>query len=356
MRRLPTGVAVAQVKPNMTKRAAIKAIASFLPAGRLTNEQLAVEFGDWHASQILSKTGVAVRGVAAANECASDLGVAAGKRLFENGACSPDEVDFLIFCTQSPDYFTPTTACLMQDRLGLKTSCGAIDINQGCSGYVYGLAVAKSLVEAGTANKVLLITADTYTKFINRRDRSLLTLFGDGAAATVVGAVAAESELIGPFVLGTDGRGANQIIVKAGGLRCPPTPATAVEREDQAGNWRSEQNLFMDGADVFGFALKTVPQALGQLLEKCGLTFEQIDFVIPHQANKFMLERLRAKMKIPAEKFWIDMEQCGNTVSSTIPIALESAMQQGRVKTGDRVALVGFGVGYSWGAAMVNII
>ena len=340
----------------MSQRAAIKAIASFLPAGKLTNEQLAVEFGDWHASQILSKTGVAVRGVAAADECASDLGVAAGKRLFESGVCSPDDIDFLIFCTQSPDYFTPTTACLMQDRLGLSTDCGAIDINQGCSGYVYGLALAKSLVEAGTANNVLLITADTYTKFINRRDRSLLTLFGDGAAATLIGPMPAESELIGPFVLGTDGRGANQIIVKAGGLRCPPTAETAVEKEDASGNWRSEQNLYMDGADVFGFALKTVPRAIDQLLKKCGLTLDQVDFVIPHQANKFMLERLRAKMKIPAEKFWIDMEQCGNTVSSTIPIALESAMQQGRVKKGDRVALVGFGVGYSWGATMVEIV
>jgi len=340
----------------MNKRAAIKAVTSYLPAAKLTNEQLAEEFGDWHASQILSKTGVAVRGVAGPDECASDLGVAAARRLFEGEARSPDEIDFLIFCTQSPDYFTPTTACVMQDRLGLRTTCGAIDINQGCSGYVYGLALAKSLVEAGTAENVLLITADTYTKFINRRDRSLLTLFGDGAAATLVGAVPGEAELIGPFVLGTDGRGANQIIVKAGGLRCRPTPETSIEREDQSGNWRSEENLFMDGADVFGFAMKTVPQALGHLAEKSGLTFDQIDFIIPHQANKFMLERLRAKMKIPAEKFWIDMENCGNTVSSTIPIALESAVEQGRVKTGDRVALIGFGVGYSWGAAMVKII
>src|SRR5260221_6132086 len=261
----------------MQNRAAIKAIRSFLPAGKLTNEQLAEEFGDWHASQILSKTGVAVRGVTGPDECASDLGVAAAERLFADGAHAPEEIDFLIFCTQSPDYFTPTTACVMQDRLGLRTSCGAIDINQGCSGYIYGLAMAKSLVEAGTAANVFLITADTYTKFINRRDRSLLTLFGDGAAATLVGSTPAETDLIGPFVLGTDGRGADQIIVKAGGLRCPPTAATAVEREDQSGNWRSDQNLFMDGADVFGFALKTVPQALSQLLEKSGLSFEQID-------------------------------------------------------------------------------
>src|SRR5260370_824088 len=279
----------------MGNKAAIKAITSYLPAGKLTNEQLAVEFGDWHASQILAKTGVAVRGVTADDECASDLGVAAAKRLFETGACAPDEIDFLIFCTQSPDYFTPTTACLMQDRLGLKTSCGAIDINQGCSGYIYGMALAKSLVEAGTSETVLLITADTYTKFINRRDRSLLTLFGDGAAATLIRAVEAEAELIGPFVLGTDGRGANQIMVKAGGLRCPPTPETAVEKEDDSGNWRSDENLYMDGGDVFGFALRTVPPAMDELLRKCGITFDQVDFVIPHQANKFMLERLRAR-------------------------------------------------------------
>src|SRR2546422_8962183 len=192
----------------MNTRAAIKAINSYLPAGKLTNEQLAKQFGDWHASQILSKTGVAVRGVAGPDECASDLGVEAARRLFTNGASSPNDIDFLIFCTQSPDYFTPTTACLIQDRLGLRTTCGAIDFNQGCSGYIYGLALAKSLIETGTAKNVLLVTADTYTKFINRRDRSVRTLFGDGAAATLVKLVKTESaaELIGPFVLGTDGR------------------------------------------------------------------------------------------------------------------------------------------------------
>jgi len=340
----------------MTQRAALRAIKSFLPETKLTNEQLAEQFGDWHASQILSKTGVAVRGVAGQDECASDLGVKAAQRLFESGACAPDEIDFLIFCTQSPDYFTPTTACVMQNALGLPTSCGAVDINQGCSGYIYGLALAKSLVEAGTARTVLLVTADTYMKFINRRDRSLLTLFGDGAAATLIRAVDSERELIGPFVLGSDGRGASQIMVKAGGLRRRPSAETAIEKEDSAGNWRSDENLFMDGADVFSFALRTVPPTLQQLLEKAGMKIEDIDFIVPHQANKFVLERLRAKLKFPAEKFWIDMEDSGNTVSSTIPIALEKALQQQRVKAGDHVALVGFGVGYSWGATMVEIV
>jgi 3-oxoacyl-[acyl-carrier-protein] synthase III len=340
----------------MTQRAAIKAVRSFIPENKLTNEDIAEQFGDWHASQILSKTGVAVRGMATADECASDLGVAAAKRLFDEGVCAPDEIDFLIFCTQTPDYFTPTTACLMQDRLGLRTTCGAVDINQGCSGYIYGLALAKSLVEAGTAQTVLLVTADTYMKYINRRDRSLLTLFGDGAAATLITTVESESELIGPFVLGTDGSGANRIIVKAGGMRCPPTAETAIEKEDGSGNWRSDQNLYMDGGDVFSFALRTVPPTMQQLLEKANLTIDQIDFMIPHQPNKFVLERLRAKLKFPAEKFWIGMENSGNTVSATIPIALEGAINQGRVKSGDRVALVGFGVGYSWGATLIEMV
>jgi len=340
----------------MAQRAAIKAIKSFLPENKLTNEQLAEQFGDWHASQILSKTGVAERGIAPATECASDLGIKAAQRLFAAGASAPDEIDFLIFCTQSPDYFMPTTACLMQEALRLPTSCGAIDINQGCSGYIYGLALAKSLVEAGTARQVLLVTADTYTKFINRRDRSLLTLFGDGAAATLVSPVETDRELIGPFVLGSDGRGANQIIVKAGGLRHRPTAETAIEKQDSSGNWRSDENLFMDGGDVFSFALRTVPPTLQQLLDKTGLTLEQIDFIVPHQANKFVLERLRAKLKFPADKFWIDMEKSGNTVSSTIPIALESAIEQQRVRPGNRVALVGFGVGYSWGATMIEVV
>src|SRR5437773_7755216 len=170
----------------MTYKATIRAITSFLPAGKLTNEQLAKEFGDWHASQILGKTGVAVRSIAAADECASDLGVAAAKHLLESGACSPEEIDFLMLCTQSPDYFLPTTACLLQNRLGLRTNCGAFDFNLGCSGFIYGLGLAKGLIETGQAQTVLLVTAETYTKFITPTDMSVRTLFGDAAAATLI--------------------------------------------------------------------------------------------------------------------------------------------------------------------------
>ncbi|HMF57042.1 MAG TPA: ketoacyl-ACP synthase III [Pyrinomonadaceae bacterium] len=337
------------------QRAAIKAIFSHLPVGKLTNEQLAREFADADADKIFMKTGIAERGISASDECASDLGVAAAKHMFESGASSPEEIDFLLFCTQSPDYFLPTTACTMQSRLGLRTDCGAIDINQGCSGYVYGLALAKGLIETGAATRVLLITADTYTKFINPRDMTVRTLFGDGAAATLVEAITSDRDLIGPFVFGTDGRGAEQLIVPAGGTRKPVSAEAVIEKEDERGNWRSECNLYMNGGEVFNFTLQQVPQAMYELLQRSGLSLEQVDYVFPHQANKFMLERLRAKMKIPAEKFFIGMEKSGNTVSATIPIALENAKRQGRIKPHDRVALLGFGVGYSWAAAMVEI-
>ena len=343
-----------QSASGVRRRAAVKAVASYLPAGLLTNEQLAQELGGWDAQKILEKTGIAVRHIAEPDQCSSDLGVAAAQRLFAKGACAPADVDFLLFCTQSPDYFLPTTACLVQDRLGLRLDCGALDFNQGCSGFVYGLSLAKSLIETGSAENVLLITAETYSKFINRRDRSVRTIFGDGAAATLLTAVESGRELIGPFVFGTDGRGAGELIVPAGGMRQPVGCEQTVETEDGRGNWRSERNLYMNGPEIYRFTVETVPGLLEQLLEKSGYRVEDVDHFIFHQANKFMLDRLRARTPIPEEKFWVDMEDCANTVSSTIPIALERAHCRGRVGAGHRLALVGFGVGYSWAAAMME--
>ena len=337
-------------------RAAIKAIHSYLPAGTLTNEQLAREFGDGDPNDILAKTGIAIRHVAATGECASDLGVEAARLLFESGACTPDDIDFLLLCTQTPDYFLPTTACLMQDRLGLRTNCGAIDINQGCSGYVYGIALAKSLIESNLASNVLLITADTYTKIINLRDRTNRTLFGDGASATLVSGVESESELIGPFIFGTDGRGAKELIVPAGGMRRPVDDDARIEKEDGKGNWRSACNLHMNGGEVFNFTLRTIPPVVDQFLEKCELSRDEVDCFVPHQANKFMLERLRSRLKIPSDKFLIDLEHSGNTVSSTIPLALERALKRGQIKPGQKVVLLGFGVGYSWGLTMIRFV
>lgn len=338
------------------RRAAIKAIRSYLPDEKLTNEQLARDYQDWDVDKIFKKTGISERRITALGECASDLGVIAAQKIFDTGTCSPEDIEFLLFCTQSPDYFLPTTACIMQDRLGLRTSCGALDFNLGCSGFVFGLALAKGLIESGLISNLLLITAETYTKFINRKDRSVRTLFGDGASATFISTVDTDEEAIGPFVFGTDGKGANNLIVRAGGLRLPLSPETAIERDDGTGNLRSAQNLFMDGPEIFNFSLQTVPIAVKQLLEKTRMTLPQVDYFVFHQASKFMLDRLRKKIKIPEEKFCINMENYGNTVSATIPMALEIALEQGEIRNNDKVMLVGFGVGYSWAAAMIKII
>lgn len=338
------------------KKAAIVGIASYVPEGELSNEELSRDFGDWTPEKIFEKTGIRTRRIAAEHETSSDLGVRAAEALFAKGICSRDEIDYLLFCTQSPDYFLPTTACIVQDRLKLPTSCGAIDFNQGCSGYVYGLSLAKSLVETGVANNVLLITAETYSKFINRRDRSVRTVFGDAAAASLIRGVESDVDLIGPFVFGTDGRGAENLIVKAGGLRMPLSDVTREEREDKGGNWRSDANLYMNGPEIFNFTLSTLPKAINALLAKSQQSLESVDYFIFHQANKFMLDRLRAKLNIAPEKFCIDMDWCGNTVSSTIPIALERATDSGAVKAGDQAMVVGFGVGYSWAAAMMRAV
>jgi 3-oxoacyl-[acyl-carrier-protein] synthase III len=334
-------------------RAFIAAIKTHFPAAVLDNERLARETGGWTAEKILKKTGIRERRIAAEGECASDLAAAAAERLFQAGACAPAEIDFILFCTQTPDYLLPTTACLLQQRLGIPRTAGALDFNLGCSGYIYGLGLAKGLIETGQARAVLLLTADTYSKLINPRDRSTRTLFGDGAAATLVRGRAGGEEGIGPFQYGTDGAGAGNLIVPAGGMRQRAVPGAA-DAVDDAGNHRSVNNLYMNGPELFTFTLRVVPPLVEGLLERSGRTAADIHLFVFHQANLFMLEHLRGKLQIPAERFVICIEDWGNTVSTTIPAALAQAAEAGRLKPGHRVMLLGFGVGYSWGGTLIR--
>lgn len=331
--------------------ATILGIDYHLPAGTLTSDDLAAEFPDWKVEKIRGKTGIETRHIAAPGECSSDLAVAAAEKLFEGGACRPSDLDYLLLCTQSPDYFLPTTACLVQDRLGLPTRSGALDFNLGCSGFVYGLGLAKGLIETGQADKVLLITAETYSKFIHPKDRGARTIFGDAAAATLVGAGGGE---IGPFAYGTDGRGAANLIVPAGGMRTPRTADTSRAVVDGGGSWRSRDDLHMNGPEIFTFTLKAVPALVDDLLARSGRSLDEIDLFVFHQANAFMLTHLKDKLGIPDEKFVLAMEGCGNTVSSTIPIALKDALDRGLLGPGRLVLAAGFGVGYSWGATLLR--
>ncbi|MEB0216507.1 MULTISPECIES: ketoacyl-ACP synthase III [unclassified Undibacterium] len=342
----------------MLMSAKISAIEYHLPAAVLSNEVLADTFPEWSAEKIFDKTGIVQRHLAAAEETALDLAVAAAEKLFSADPAQREQIDFLLFCTQTPDYLLPTSACVIHQRLQLNSACAALDINLGCSGFVYGLSLARALIVSGEARRVLLLTGDTYSKLIHPLDRSVRVLFGDAAAATLIVAeptLASALPPSGPFVLGTDGSGASNLMVPAGAARTPRSAATAAPYSDSSGNVRSAEQLFMDGPEILSFTLSAVPKVVAQVLQKAGKTLDQIDHVVFHQANGFILEALRKKIKIPREKFIIEFDSVGNTVSSSIPIALKRAKDKGQLQSGEVLLLVGFGVGYSWGAGIVTM-
>ncbi|MEI6491221.1 MAG: ketoacyl-ACP synthase III [Verrucomicrobiota bacterium] len=325
------------------KKAKLIAVEYCLPKGELTNEQLAAQFPEWPAEKIKEKLGVTCRHIAADGELSSDLATRAAQKLINSGVVSIGDVDYLIFCTQSPDYFLPTTACLIQDRLGIPKSCGALDFNLGCSGWVYGLGLAKGLIESGQAANVLFLTGETYSKFLSDSDKGTRTLFGDAGTATLVSAVESDDELIGPFVYGTDGSGAEHLIVTHGGLRHPCSPKTP------------ETGLCMNGGEIFSFSVREVSKSVSSLFEKSDKTIESVDLFIFHQANAYMLDFLKKKCGIPESKFYTWFETVGNTVSNSIPIALHHAIADGKARPGMIIMFVGFGVGLSWAACLARL-
>lgn len=332
--------------------AAIRRISCYLPTRVLTNEELAPLADHWTADKILEKTGIRQRHIAAPSECASDLACRAAEQLLNDDASDRDLVDYIIFCSQLPDYPLPTTACLLQERLGLSTACGAVDINLGCSGYVYGLGLAQGLIETGQARHVLLLTGETYSKVLREDDIGVRTLFGDAGTATLVEAVAAEDRLVGPYVYGTDGLGGPNLILTRHSWRATTQAiANAGVRPSNAA-----EVLAMNGPEIFTFTLKAVPKLVRDLLQKANRQLDEIDLFVFHQANQYMLNHLRDKIGIPEEKFVIAMEHVGNTVSNSIPYALQTAIEDGRLISGKLVMLVGFGVGYSWGATLARWI
>lgn len=329
----------------------INGISYYLPDKVVTNQQLSVEFPEWSVEKIANKIGINNRHIAAENETSLDMAISAVELFFhEHSNINKKEIDFVLYCTQSPDYFLPTTACILQDKVGLSKSCGALDFNLGCSGYIYGLSLAKGLIYSKTASNVLLITSETYSKHIHPKDKNNRTIFGDAATVTLISNKG--EACINEFSLGTDGSGANNLIVKSGGVR-QPNKTNKIEFDD-AGIFRSEDYLYMNGTEIFNFTLEAVPKLVNDVLQKNLLEPTNIDLYVFHQANRYMMEFLRKKMKIDPSLFYYYMEECGNTVSSTIPIALKEAMKEGKIKYGSKVLIAGFGVGYSWGATVLQ--
>ena len=334
----------------MTADAFVAGLAYALPETVVTNDDLQRENPDWDMPRIAAKVGITKRHVAAPGETSSDLAYAAGRRLLDGIAIDPARIDCVIFCTQTPDYLLPTSACVLQHRLGVGQNAAAFDINQGCSGYVYGLALAKSMIGSGLATNVLFLTGETYTKLIHPRDRTVRVLFGDGGSATLITADEGGAR-IGATVLGSDGSGAKNLIVPAGGARRPRSPATAEEQTDDIGCTRTAEHLFMDGQAITAFALQRVPTVIDALVKRANVTTEDVGWYVFHQANAFMNERLRGRLRLPPERVPTYIDSVGNTVVNTIPIVLRE--HGDRFAPGDLAALVGFGVGYSWGATLL---
>ena len=329
-------------------KAYIKDIAYYLPKQVLTNEQIAAEFPEWSAEKVANKVGITERHISAPDETATDMAYQAAECLFSQGI-DRNMVDFVLLCTQSGDYFLPSSACLLQDRLGLSTHCGALDFNLGCSGYEYGLAIAKGLILSGVAKNILLLTAETYTKYIHPKDKGNRTIFGDGASASLISTEGFAE--IGEVVVGTDGSGAENLIVRSLGARHKNLLNDL--RVDEEEGIVSGDHLYMHGGNVFNFTADVVPPMVEELLQKSGLQQTDVDLWIFHQANKYMINYLRKLLDIDKEKFYLYMEHVGNTVSSTIPIAMVEARKEGRLH--GNVLLAGFGVGLSWGGVMLKI-
>ena len=337
----------------MSRSSSIMAVEYSLGGQRRTYEELEERFGAEVMKKVFAGSGIRNRQVAEASICGSDLAVTAAEKLLNRYAVPRDSIDLLIYCTQTPDHFMPATACLIQDRLGLGKRCGAFDINLGCSQYVYGLSVAHSMIVAGVANRALLLTGDTMSRTVNPKDRALVPLMGDAGSATLIDPVQAEAGFLG-FELGTDGSGARHNLIPAGGFRQPISPETAVEITDAEGNTRTPQNMYMNGVAIYAFAISTVPKAIANLLAKLNLTLDQLDCVLFHQANRYMLDYLVRKLKLPVEKTHFFIEDTGNTSGSTMPAVLTEAIRHGKVKAGSLVLMIVFGNGLSWAATVVR--
>ena len=326
----------------------IKAIEYVYPNNKITNDDLSTQFSDYDFSKFESKVGIKNRYWVDKNETAFDLAVQACEKLFENH--NKHEVDYILYCTQSPEYFLPTTACLLQNKIGLNKNIGALDFNLGCSGFTYGVSLAKGLISSGQVKNILLVTAETYSKYLHPKDRSNRAIFGDAATATLISYD--EYDGIGEFLFGTDGSGYDKLIIKNGCSRFP-FDQNAPEIIYGTNNTYTENHLYMNGPEVFNFTNEVIPNFTNEILEKNNVTSEDVNQFVFHQANAFMLNFMRKKLKIANENFFIDLEDGGNTVSCTIPIALKKYSQT--IASEKTIVIVGFGVGLSWSGGLIKI-
>jgi 3-oxoacyl-[acyl-carrier-protein] synthase-3 len=332
----------------------IEAISYAFPTKLVSNQQLASEYPNWDFERLEKRTGVFTRYVAEEHETALDFALRACQELDSKGQLQPEDIDALIFCTQSPDYIMPPNSCVLHGKLGLRSEVLAFDITLACSGYIYGLRLADSLIKGGGARRVLLATADTYTRYIHPGDRATRCLFGDGGAVSIISR-SQNGHGIRDIRCGTAGAQYQKFIIPAGGMRLQRSPNTAKEKTDHSGNIRSDEHIKMDGMGVLSFFNATVPCSVRETLRRNGFSIADVDLFVFHQASQVVLDSIRAGLNIPAEKMVYDLAEVGNLVSASIPVALKRAFDRGQAKPGQLALLCGFGVGLSWGTALVDL-
>lgn len=332
----------------------IKDLAYYLPQKIVSNKDIQEKHPEWDIAKVALKSGVHQRHIAEQNETAFDLAKLGLFKFFQNSSVNIKDIDGIIFCTQSPDYIMPSNAFLIHKEFKFETNVWAFDYNLACSGFVYGLAIARGMILSGMGRNVLLINADTYSKYINEGDRATSVLFGDGAAVTLL-SMGNGNEGIIDISLATAGDAYESFYIPAGGCRIPKSDETSIVRADQSGNLRSLENIQMNGFAVWKFISRTVPIQIKEILDKNNLSVDQIDKFIFHQASSLTIDSLVKSLNIDASKVFTNLEKVGNTVSASIPIALKDALILGEVKSGDIVLLSGFGVGLSWGSVLIKI-
>ena len=322
----------------------LRGVVSVAPELRLENADFVDRFGEDAVRDVTRMIGVQTRYWVRQGQTTSDLCHVAAERLLQRLDWAPKSIDALIFVSQTPDQRLPATACVLHQRLGLAPHCQAFDVGLGCSGYVYGLWLASTLITAG-CGRVLLMAGDTSSLLVDPDDRGTALLFGDAGTATAL-----ERDEAAPattFVLGTDGGGAANLIVPAGGFREP------AEDPRRSGPINPE-HLYMDGGEVFAFTLRAVPRLVADTLALGGCTVAEVDAFVLHQANRFMLTHLAKKIGARPEQAPINIDRFGNTSSATLPLVLSTDLAERLTQGPARIALVGFGVGYSWGAALMQ--
>jgi 3-oxoacyl-[acyl-carrier-protein] synthase-3 len=313
-----------------------------LPERVLTNDDLS-QMVDTSDEWIRERTGILERRIAGESDTTGSLAIESARRALERAAFDPVDLDLIIVPTMTPDHLFPATACLVQDALGAPRAA-AFDLSAGCTGFIYGLSIAAQGISTGAYDHALVIGAETISRIIDWTDRRTCVLFGDGAGAVLLGVSNAPGGILATS-LGADGSGADLLILPAGGSRHPVTPGTTSH---------GMHYLQMDGRKVFRFATRIVPQAIRDVLDRAGLDLNHLELVIPHQANRRIIEASAQRLGLPTERFFTNLAYYGNTSTASIPIALCEALEAGLVQAGDHLVLVGFGAGLTWGAAVLE--